>query len=65
MGEAGKGVLRLDFGRRLKLEFHGIKVSSDGGLLACREFDDALGITLTVDSELRDIRTDKIMCCSV
>ena len=31
MGEARKDVLRLDFDRRLKLEFHGIKVTSDGG----------------------------------
>lgn len=65
MGEASKDTLRLDFGRRLKLEFHGIKVSCDGGLLAYRELDDTLGLTLTVDSELRDIRTGKIMCCSV
>ena len=65
MGEASKDALRLYFGRRLKLEFHGIKVSSDVGLLAYRELDDALGLTLTVDSELRDIRAGKIMCCSV
>ena len=59
MGEARKDVLRLDFDRRLKLKFHGTKVTSDGGLLAYRELDDALGLTSTVDSELRDIRTGK------
>jgi len=59
MGEARKDALRLDFDRRLKLEFHGTKVTSDGGLLAYRELDDALGLTSTVDSELRDIRTGK------
>jgi len=59
MGEARKDALRLDFDRRLKLEFHGIKVTSDGGLLAYRELDDALGLTSTVDSGLRDIRTGK------
>ena len=59
MGEASKDALRLDFNRRLRLEFHGTKVTSDAGLLAYRELDDALGLTSTVDSELRDIRTGK------
>ncbi|MHC4510462.1 MAG: IS1380 family transposase, partial [Planctomycetota bacterium] len=57
MGEARKDALRLDFDRKLKLEFHGTKVTSDAGLLSYRELDDALGLTSTVDSELRDIRT--------
>jgi len=59
MGEARKDALRLDFDRRLKLEFHGTKVTSDGGLLAYRELDDALGLTSTVDLEFRDLRTGK------
>jgi hypothetical protein len=59
MGEARKDALRLDFARRLKLEFHGTKVTSDGGLLAYRELDEALGLTSIVESELRDIRTGK------
>jgi hypothetical protein len=59
MGEASKDALRLDFNRRLRLEFHGTKVTSDAGLLAYRELDDALGLTSTVDSELCDIRTGK------
>ncbi len=59
MGEARKDALRLDFDRRLKLEFHGTKVTSDGGLLAYQELDDALGLTSNVDSQVRDIRTGK------
>jgi len=36
MGESKEGVLSLDFGRRLTLEFHGSKVNSDAGLLPYR-----------------------------
>ena len=59
MGEACKDALRLDFDRKLKLEFHGTKVTSDAGLLAYRELDEALGLTSVIDSELRDSRTGK------
>jgi len=59
MGETRKDALRLNFDRRLKLEFHGTKVTSDAGLLAYRELDEALGLTSAIDSELRDIRTGK------
>jgi len=59
IGEECKDALRLDFDRKLELEFHGTKVTSDAGLLAYRELDDEFSSTPTVDSELRDIRTGK------
>jgi hypothetical protein len=56
-GEAQDVALGLGFDRRLKLEFHGTKVTSDGGLLACRELDDALGLSETAGEVLTDTRT--------
>ncbi len=31
MGEGSRDALRLDFDRKLKVEFHGTKVTSDAG----------------------------------
>jgi len=59
MVETRKDALRLDFDHKLKLEFHGTKVTSDAGLLAYRELDETLGLIAMILPELRDIRTDK------
>ena len=59
MGESKDGVLRLDFDRRLRLEFHGSKVSSDAGLLPYRELDDAVGLTEIAGDALTDTRRGK------
>ena len=57
MGAVKKEGLRVSFDRRLKLEFHGSQVTSDAGLLAYRELDEALNLTAPAAELLHDWRT--------
>jgi hypothetical protein len=59
MGEAKRGPLRVDFDRRLKLEFHGSEITSDAGLLSYRELDDALGLSELAGDVLSETRHGK------
>jgi hypothetical protein len=58
-GESKSEALRLNFDRRLLLQFRGSTITFDAGLLAYRELDDALHLTDTAANTLVDARTGK------
>ena len=59
MGESRGADLQAAFDRRIRLQFQGAKVTSDSGLLAVRELDEALGLTELAGLTLADTRTGR------
>ncbi|NIO49779.1 MAG: IS1380 family transposase [Candidatus Aminicenantes bacterium] len=51
--------LNIHFNRKIKLEFHGARLTSDGGLLAYRELDDTLGLFNSASTVMSDKRTGR------
>ena len=58
-GAGSNDDFRLGFDSRVRLEFHGSKISSDGGLLLFRELDETLGLNDLAGRSLQDTRTGK------
>ena len=56
MGEKTKEILRLQFDRRLRLEFHRVRITLDAGLLTCRELDGVLGLMEMAPTYLQETR---------
>jgi hypothetical protein len=50
---------RVDFDRRVRVEFRGAQIGSDGGLLVMRELDEVLGLSELATTALRDTRRGK------
>ena len=56
MGDCQRSDLRVGFDRLLELKFIGSQVTTDAGLLAYRELDEALGLTEMGAEVLTDSR---------
>ncbi len=59
MGDRRKQALRVQFDGKLKLRFHGAKLTSDAGLLAFRELDEVFRLTEKGSTVLWDRRRGK------
>jgi hypothetical protein len=59
MGEKADPPIKMRFDRRVRLEFRGATITSDAGLLAARELDEALGLTRLAADSLKDSRTGR------
>ena len=59
MGESSDTLLKLQFDRRVRLDFRGATITSDAGLLACRELDAALGLTETANDYIHESHTGR------
>jgi hypothetical protein len=56
VGERQEQSFQLSFNGRLKVDFQGSRVTSDGGLLVVRELDERLGFGALIERHLADAR---------
>ena len=59
MGERTQEALSVHFDARVRLDMHGATLTSDAGLPACRELDDALGLTEAATRSLQERRNGR------
>ena len=59
MGEIWKRALRVKFDGQLKLEFYGMTISSDAGLLVYRELDNTFDLTAGIREMIEETRVGK------
>jgi hypothetical protein len=59
VGEKQNQPFQLSFNPSLKVDFHGPRVTSDGGLLLVRELDERLGLSALIAANVMDDRRDK------
>ncbi len=57
MGDCEKTPVKLGFDSKIRLEFRGATFTSEAGLLACKELDDALNLIDTAGDFLKESRT--------
>ena len=62
MGERQGQPFRLSFNGRLRVDFQGARVTSDGGLLLVRELDERLGFGELIERHLADGRARTRSC---
>ena len=59
MGDRRKRALRVQFDGKLRLDFHGARITSDAGLLPFRELDEAFRLTEAASVMFSDSRRGK------
>ena len=59
MGEMADPAIKMKFDGRVRLEFRGATITSDAGLLAVRELDEALGLSRLAADYLKESRTGR------
>ncbi len=62
MGERQEQPFQLSFNSRLRVDFQGARVTSDGGLLLVRELDERLGFGELIKRFLTDGRERTLSC---